>query len=255
MSLNRRFDVTGLEEPEELWERLNAANEHVKALAASNKKLNARVTLLERQLTEVGGLTDDELMAELPRRMAKALESAQGVASEIIRRAHQREAAICQQASAAALALRKKVQAEAAETRRGTSADAATRIAAAEAQSQEMVSAARARRDKVLSALREQSLDYEHQIGLIRERHARLTGAFDVVERTLAEARSALNGHRDAPEASGTTEVAQISSPQATPRRIHGVGQGRERPASPNDSAPSRDTGVFDWSPSESHVG
>jgi len=245
MSLSRRFEVTGLEEPEELWDRLNDATAQVQALSASNNSLTARVRQLERQLSEVGGLSDDELVAELPRRMIRALESAQGVAAEIVRRAHQQEAAIVDKANVSAAELWKKVQADAEDIRRRTTADAAGHLAAANAEAQRIVSDAHARRDQIVTQFREQSAKYEQHIRLLQDHHAHLAKAYDVVERTLTQARHAL---------AGGTDDGIVQPPPGRPELLGPAGKagGRKHPALSNGAAVSRPV-VYDWSPAEPH--
>jgi cell division septum initiation protein DivIVA len=250
MSLNRRFDVTGLEEPEELWDRLQDATAEVQSLRLSNNSLQARVRQLERQLCEVGGLTDDELVAELPRRMARALESAQSVAAEIVRRAHRQEAAILKKANASASELWKRAQAEAVEIRRRAAADAAAHSAEASAEAQRIVGDAHARRDQIVAQFQEKSASYERHIRRLEDHHARLAGAYDVVERTLTEARRALTGGTD----DGTTQTPrpQSSSSKRVEPAARAVTGATKRPVPSTVAAVSRPV-VYDWSPTGPH--
>ena len=251
----RRLELTGLEEPEELWERLREANDQVKSLSATNKKLSTRVHVLERQLSEVGGLTDDELLAELPRRVSKALESAQALGSEIVRRANEREAMILQKALTAATEVRHQSEAEAVEIRARASKDAATCIAAANAEAKRVVASAHDRRDEVLFSLRESAAELERQISVLQERRTRLAGAYDVVERTLAEARAALGREDDRSGVFSRTGSHGISSHDPHPKAVHPVPEDRRRLTALGGSVPGRHATVYDWSPAESRVG
>lgn len=255
IGFNRRYDVTGLEEPDELWERLKEANEQVKSLGTSNKKLSARVRVLERQLSEVGGLTDDELIAELPRRMSKALESAQGLGNEIVRRASEREVMIRQKALTDAADLRQQAEAEAADIRARAGTDAATYIAAAKVEAQRVVAAAQNRRDEVLFGLRAQAEEMERQIAVLREQRTRLAGAYDIVERTLAAAKAALRGDEEHSQGLAEPHHAPIYSKERSPSTVRSVPEDRKRLAVLGGSGPDRHATVYDWSPAESHVG
>ena len=54
--LNRgRLQLTGLEEPDELWERLKEATTEAQAQAAANRKLASRMQMLERAAFGGGG--------------------------------------------------------------------------------------------------------------------------------------------------------------------------------------------------------
>ena len=84
----RRFTLTGLESAEELWERLRESMAEIEGLVARNTELNTELQALRRRLRGAGGLTDEELAAELPRRMTRSLAAAQDVAAELIEQAH-----------------------------------------------------------------------------------------------------------------------------------------------------------------------
>jgi hypothetical protein len=156
-SSRTRIELTGLEEPDELWERLKEANAQATALAANNKRLVSRVRLLERRLADVGALTDDELVAELPKRMSRALESAQGVATEIVRRARRQEATIRQKAEETAAEIVRKAESQALAILRNAGEDGAARVAAAESRAVDIVSAAQRRREAVIGELEAQA--------------------------------------------------------------------------------------------------
>jgi hypothetical protein len=232
-----RAELTGLEEPDELWERLKEATAHANALAATNKKLAARVRLVERRLAEAGGLSDDELVAELPKRMSRALESAQGVASEIVRRARKSEALIRQKAEESAAAILRQAESQTAAFLRQSASDAAARVAAADAQAVEILADAHRRRDQILGELEGQAGTLRQRIKVLEKHHARLVDAYDVVERSLIEARAVLG----LPGATVAPAVAPVPPADGT------------RP--PGRSGPSRseaDTSrfrVYDWSP------
>jgi hypothetical protein len=237
-----RGELTCLEEPDELWERLKEASAHANALAATNKRLGARVRLLERRLAEAGGLTDDELVAELPKRMSRALESAQGVAAEIVRRARKSEAEIRQKSEESAATILHRAESQAAGILRQAGAEAAARIAAADARALEVLADTNARRDQVLGELEGQAATLRQRIKVLEKNHDRLVDAYDVVERSLLDARAVLG----LPAAARPPSAIGASS--------------AERPA-PSPSAPPRSETeaarfrVYDWSPAASEAG
>ncbi len=187
-----RLQLTGLEGPEELWERLKEATVEAQAHAAANRKLAARVQMLERQLSEVGGLTDDELVAELPKRMTRALESAQAVAGEIVTRARRQEAVIRKQATEAAAEIVRKAEERAASMLSSAATQASAHIVSAEGKAQDILRAAHVRRQEVLAELGAEAEALQRRIDALQRTQARLVQAYEVVENTLAEARRAL---------------------------------------------------------------
>lgn len=249
-----RLELTGLEEPDELWERLQEATAQANALATTNKKLASRVRALERRLVEVGALSDDELVAELPRRMSRALESAQGVATEIVRRARKQEASIRQKADESAAAIVRNAEGRAAGILRQAAAEGAARVAAAEAEALDVVASADSRRKQVLAGLEGEAATLRQRIKLLERHQARLVQAYDVVEQTLSEARTVL-GRAPSPEA-----ASEPARPEVLPAAANGRSSGRQVPRSPADGAPPGAAvgpayGVFDWSPPVSQAG
>lgn len=243
--LNRpRLDLTGLEEPEELWDRLQEATAEAQNLAASNKKLAARVRLLERKLSEVGSLTDDELVAELPRRMTRALESAQGVANEIVQRAKKHEATTRQKAAESAAAIVQQAEGRAAQIMNDAKEKSAAHVASAEAKALDIIGSAHARRKQVLSELEEEALKLEQRLTRLRKHQARVLQAYDVVERSLVEARAALGQEPSTP----AVDLPRGSDAGAEGNGTGGEGTGRAKPG----AARLR---VYDWSPAASTAG
>jgi hypothetical protein len=240
-----RAELTGLEEPDELWERLKEASAAANALAASNKKLAGRVRVLERRLAEAGGLSDDELVAELPKRMSRALESAQGVASEIVRRARKSEAVIRQKAEESAASILRQAESQAAAILRQAAGDASARVAAADAQVVEVLADAHGRRDKILGELEGQAATLRQRIKVLEKHHDRLVDAYDVVERTLGEARAVLGR----PGATRPPAVAVAPVGPAEDRRPP------TRPGPPRSEAETARLRVYDWSPAASEAG
>lgn len=202
--------ASGIEAADGLWSRLREATGQAKALAATNRKLVARVTSLERQVAEAGGLSDDELVAELPRRMSRALESAQEVAEELVSRARKREEVIRQKTDARAAAVLTQAEAEATAVLRRAATEAVGRVAEARAEAHAIMEAAHARHDRVLAHLQQQSAALENRVTQLHREHGRLQQAYEVLERTLGEAKVALRT---------SIEVAGSSQPSRPPRQ------------------------------------
>lgn len=246
--LNRtRLELTGLEDPEELWDRLQEATAEAKALAAANKKLVARVRVLDRQLAEVGALTDDELVAELPKRMGRALESAQAVASEIVGRAEKRDLAVRQKAEDSAAEIIRHAERQAADIVARTQADAASYKRAAEAAGADIVRSAHAQRQQVLTAFEGEALALQQRITLLRKDHARLVEAYDVVERSLGEARRVLGYGSPGPRPAEPLTAGKSRRP--APSRVRPAGA--QAAGDPGGDAAA----VYDWSPAASTAG
>lgn len=214
----QRAALTGIEGVDELWERLRDTTNEAKALAGMNRQLAARVHALERQLGDTGGLSDDELVAELPRRMARALESAQEVAEELVGRAKRRDEIIRQKTDHHASAVVAQAEAEATAILRRSAEEAVGRVNEAKAQAQAMLRSANAHRDEVLSDLQEQARILEQRIRHLRNDHGQLVRAFDVVERALGDARAAMQAgpeHPDAPLPPGAKGGRGVGRPSA----------------------------------------
>jgi cell division septum initiation protein DivIVA len=237
--------MAGIEDVDELWSRLRLATERGKALAASNRELAARVASLERQLAESGALSDDELLAELPRRMGRALESAQEVAAELVGRAQSREEHIRQQTDQQSAALISHAEAEATAILRRAAGEAVARVNAAKAEAQAVLRSAQARHDQVVADLQQQSAALEDRVIHLRRQHSRLGQAYDLVARTLEEARGAL---RASIEISGSPPPQAPASPSRASERP-GQFPGRQAPASPLRVVTNEAPPVFDWSP------
>lgn len=212
-----RTPLTGLEDPEELWDRLREAMAEAQAQAATSKKLAGRVQVLERQLSEAGALTDDELVAELPKRMARALESAQSVAREIVGRARRQQAAIGQEAKDSAAQIVRQAEDHAAQVLTQTAEKAAAHMASARQRAEDIVGAAEAQREQMLADMTSEAAVLQQRIAGLRRTQARLSEAYDVVDRTLAEARRAL--------ADGGMDLTADSPPSQ-----NGAGRVQERP-------------------------
>jgi cell division septum initiation protein DivIVA len=183
---------------QDVWEWLQKVTHEFEALRAVNGKLAARVKELERMVEGASSMSDDELLAELPARMARALQSSQEVASEIVKRAHSREKEILQGAQEAASALAHRKDVEAAEVLRRATAEAQAYVAEARSdgeqivadahsEAKQMVAEARFQRDRILSALEEQRAELIEEIRALEAGRAHLLEAFASVRSTLEQ--------------------------------------------------------------------
>jgi cell division septum initiation protein DivIVA len=183
---------------QDVWEWLQKVTHEFEALRAVNGKLAARVKELERMLEGASSMSDDELLAELPSRMARALQSSQEVASEIVKRAHSREKEILQGAQEAAASIAHKKDVEAAEVLRRATAEAQAYVAEARsdgeqivadahAEAKQMVAEARFQRDRILSALEEQRAELIEEIRALEAGRAHLLDALHSVRSTLEQ--------------------------------------------------------------------
>lgn len=203
-----------------LRQQLRGATDEARALAATNRRLTGRVASLERQLGEAGALSDDELLAELPRRMKRALESAQEVAEELVARAQRREQAIRQRTDQRAAAILAQADAEATAALRRAAGEAVATINQARHRAEAIVRAAQLEHEQVLSDLREQSHALEERVAQLQSQHSRLVQAYNFVERSLGEARGALRSAVDVVGPSRTDRDPRNGTPRPRPHAV-----------------------------------
>ena len=262
-----RFTLTGLEGPEELWDRLRESNAALEDLAARNDELTTELQALRRRLRGVGGLTDEELAAELPRRMTRSLAAAQEVAADLVEQANNDVMLIRLNADQLASQVVGGAKAEAARIVRATMAEAQAQLAAAKTQSNELLREAHAQRSQILAELDDRSARIQAERQRLHEYRQRLEQAYDQVARTLAEARAALgSGAASAPPPRDSGEVhVRQSNPappaprEASPPRPPSRRSEREQEPPPEPERPVAPPGarrrpaearaaVFDWS-------
>lgn len=224
--------VSRLDRPEELWNRLREATKEARAMAVANRQLSAQVATLERQQIEARRMSDDELVAELPRRMSRALESAQEVAEELVARARKREAVIRQKTDQRATALISHAEAEATAILRRAAGEAVGRVTEAKAQAQAIVRAAQTHHDETLADLQNQAAILDERMRQLHREHNRLTRAYEALERTFGDARAALRASVEADEPRARSPERESGKASAVP--LYAV---------ENDGA------VYDWSP------
>lgn len=208
-------------EVEGLWSRLREATGQARGLAAENRRLAARVASLERQATEAAGMSDDELVAELPRRMGRALESAQEVAEELVSRAKKREQVIRQQTDQRTRSVVAHAEAEATAILRRAATEAVGHIADAKAEAEAIVRAAHARHDQVMAHLQARSASLEDRAMQLHREHGRLAHAYEALERALGAAKGALLTSMDT---AGTPPVPQRTGRRAAAPPLYSVG-------------------------------
>jgi cell division septum initiation protein DivIVA len=197
---------SGLTAGADLWTWLEDAAAEFEQLKAKNRRLAAQVRELERRLEGAASLSDDELIAQLPERMGRALADAHEVARELIDRSRTKEAIIRRKADAYAEDIRRSARADAQELIRRAQADAQTTLAAARAEAQSIVREAHTQRDRMLSDIDEHWLALEQQVQVLRESRAGLVEACAATQRMLEKARSAL-------DAQNVREVAATQRP------------------------------------------
>jgi hypothetical protein len=171
----------------------------VETLAAKNAQLAADLDAARRRLRGAGALTDEELAAELPPRMARNLAAAHDVANDMLDRAKNDAMLIRLNADQVATQLVDGAKAEAARIVRGTMAEAKAQVAAARAEGKQIVQSAQAHREKLLTGLEERAARVEHEWQRLHDYRQRLEQAYDQVARTLSEARSAMSAGAEPP--------------------------------------------------------
>ena len=238
--------VPGVAE-QEVWGWLQRVAQEFEALRTRNRSLVARVNELEHQLSERRRLTDEQLLAELPGRTARALRSAQEVGDEIVQRATERAALIAREAEEQAAGVRHAAETEAAAILREAELDAEAQVDAGRAAGKDLVMQARALRERILSDLAARQASLEDEIERLQVGRDHLLDAYFAVKRTFDEATSTFA--REDPMAaeaaapgSGRRRWARTRNGQD--RRSHDVEtaaleSGNGRPPPPPDRAPS----------------
>lgn len=250
--------------PEGLWARLRVATAEARDLAGENRALRERVASLEAQLgrgdgggggrdgdrghgddDDGGDAGDGAGVDDLPLRMHRALESAQELADALVARAKRREAVVRRRTDERAAAVVHHAETEATAILRSAADEAVRTVGEARAEVERLVAGARARRERVLAELEGESAELEHRLRKLRRLHHELAAAYDVVERTVAEARAALARHEAAPLGAPRPE-----RPERPAANGAGDRNGRRAPA-PSRPLPASvdDTAPYGWSP------
>ncbi len=170
---------------QDVWGWLQQVALEFETLRASNAKLTAQVQEFERLTGGAAALSDDELVAELPSRMVRALRASQEVAEEIVQRARRRGTLMLRTAENKGAEIRAKAEDDAATVRRAAVDDAEAVVGAARAQAAEMVAEARISRDRILSDLEAQRSDLTAELRNLRAVRTRLIDALSSVQTTL----------------------------------------------------------------------
>lgn len=247
------WDVSGLEDPGELVSRLEQSTARVQALTRRNEELAARVRDLERKVGGAGRLTNDELIAELPKRMTEALQSAQEVETEIVERAKKRDAMVRRRVEHEAARLLERAQARAATVHSRAAEEAAAHLEAARAQAVDIVSTAYALQAQIVAELGDQYAMLEQRLLAFEDNRRTLLEAYEAVERRLGEGKRALR--TELPPLLPTAIAAvRALEPEADAPPALGRGDRADPPDPPavpsSASAPpaTRPADVFDWS-------
>ncbi|MDP9071273.1 MAG: DivIVA domain-containing protein [Actinomycetota bacterium] len=193
--------VPGVAE-QEVWGWLQRVAQEFETLRARNRNLVARVNELEQQLNERRRLTDEQLLAELPGRTARALRSAQEVGDEIVQRASERAELIAREAAEQAAEVRKGAEADARTILREAELDAEAQVEAARSAGKDIVVQARALRERILADLAARQAAFEDEIERLQMGRDQLLDAYFAVKRTFDEATSTFS--REEPSAADT---------------------------------------------------
>ena len=198
--------VPGVAE-QEVWGWLQRVAQEFEALRTRNRSLVARVNELEHQLSERRRLTDEQLLAELPGRTARALRSAQEVGDEIVQRATERAELMAREADEQAAQVLQRAESGARTILREAELDAEAQVEAARSAGKDIVVQARALRERILADLATRRAALEDEIERLQVGRDQLLDAYFAVKRTFDEATSTFS--REEPS---TAESAATSS-------------------------------------------
>lgn len=220
---------------QDVWDWLQRLALEFETLRLSNAKLMARVQEFERLTHGATALSDDELLAELPPRMVRALRSSQDVAEEIVRRARGRGTQTLREAENEADEILRKAHRDAADALREGTAAAEACVDEAWARAEEMVAEATAARDRVLADLDARRAEVGRELRSLHAVRGQLLEALSSVKATLEKPPSEeASGHARARpnRRSGTTKTTALDwrrrpSSQGPPPRQQRIRQGR----------------------------
>ena len=211
---------------QEIWDWLQRVAMEFDNLRSSNTKLATRVRELERLMDGAGALSDDELLSELPSRMMRALQTAQEVSEEIVRRARARASQLLEQATQETEALRRKVESDARETLQRASEEADAQLEDARERGHEMLAEAKTLRARVLADLDAQRSNMERDVRRMQATRRELL-------EVLASVQAALE----------SAEMKPPVAPTAPPEAEVGPPPGRKPAARTVSSKPT----IVDW--------
>ena len=173
---------------QEIWDWLQRVALEFDNLRSANTKLATRVRELERLMDGAGALSDDELLSELPSRMMRALQTAQEVSEEIVRRARARASQLLEQATQESEALRRKMENDARETLQHATEEAEAQLEDARERGQEMLAEARTLRARVLADLDAQRSNMERDVRRMQATRRELLEVLASVQEALESA-------------------------------------------------------------------
>lgn len=180
-------------------------------LQTVNAKLVARIQELERMTVGVAALSDEELLAELPTRMSRALQSAQSVGQEIVKQARDREAVLLQHATETSAEIGRRAQTDAHDLRQQASDEARAHVEEARRLAEEIASQARAQRGRVIAELEARRAGLDRESERLEAGRTYLWQVFATLKEALEEpARAGFN--EEAPAA--PSDAAPPSSPE-----------------------------------------
>lgn len=175
-------------------------------LQTVNAKLVARIQELERMTVGVAALSDEELLAELPTRMSRALQSAQSVGQEIVKQARDREAALLQRAAEESAEIGRSAHADAHDLRQQAADEARARLEEAGKRAEEIASQARSQRKRVIAELEARRVSLDRESERLEAGRTYLWQVFATLKEALEE-----------PARAGFTEEAPVAPLDAAP--------------------------------------
>ncbi len=171
----------------EVWDWLKRAAAEFETVRVANERLKARVYQLERLQGGADRLSEEELVAELPKRMTRALQSAQHVGQEIIQRSQYQAQQLLRQAKVEAEEIRHQAEAEVRDGLASATSAARDLVHDAHDQANELIAQAKARRQRLLADLENRRRALEQDIERLSAHRNDLLLAFDKVRTALEE--------------------------------------------------------------------
>jgi protein-tyrosine-phosphatase len=182
--------TSGAGEPsaDELMAWLSTVSLERERFAAENRALHEQIRALEARLEERMEISEERLIAELPGRTARVLQSAKEVAEEIIDRATARSRALEEAGRHSADVALAQAEADARSVLAAADAERQRIVASAEAARERMLVDAERERDAILSALSGRRAELENEIADASAALREVLKAHDNLRRSIEEA-------------------------------------------------------------------
>ena len=186
------------QERRSLLDRVANLEKSLRAAAAENAGLTARLRELEQARSERGrapASTNDQRFAGVADRSAHALRSSQEVARGLVERARQRAAEIEQTALRDAAEIRKRAETDAQRILTVANYDAEGVLQGAEASSEELLAEARKERDRAMAQFAQRRAALQAEIDRLESRRIGLLETYAALKTIVDEAIETLEGH------------------------------------------------------------